>query len=88
MANLKSSKKRIELSRRQALRNRSRKSELKTYGKKFEQAIEDKNVDLAKELLQLLDKKLKRASLNNVIHENAASRRLSKYQRQLNEIMA
>lgn len=88
MANIKSSKKRIELSRSQALRNKSRKSELKTYTKKFEEAIADKNVEDAEALIKVLDKKLKRASLRGVIHENAASRRLSRYQKELNAIRA
>lgn len=88
MANLKSSKKRIELSRRQAGRNKSRKSELKTYAKKFDEAVENKDAEKAEELLRILDKKLKRASLRGVIHENAASRQLSKYQKKLNKINA
>ena len=88
MANIKSSKKRIELSRRQHDRNSSRKSGLRTYTGRFNEAIEENNVEEAEKLLKVLDKKLKKATLKGVIHENAASRRLSRFQRKLNEVKA
>ncbi|NLW53014.1 MAG: 30S ribosomal protein S20 [Tissierellia bacterium] len=88
MANIKSAIKRIEVAKRQTLHNKSRKSEIKTYIKKFETALENNNLDEARELLKLIDKKLKRASLANVIHPNAASRRTSQLQKKLNKATA
>ncbi|MDO4778163.1 MAG: 30S ribosomal protein S20 [Tissierellia bacterium] len=85
MANIKSAIKRIEVAKRQTLKNKSVKSEIKTYIKKFDLAVESNNFDEAKELLKLIDKKLKRASLDNVIHTNAASRKTSQLQRKLNK---
>ena len=88
MANIKSAIKRIDVTKRQTLKNRSKKSELKTLTKKFDVAIEENRLDDASELLKLLDKKLKKAATQNVIHDNAASRKLSKLSIKLNNARA
>lgn len=85
LANIKSAVKRIRVSERKAAVNKIRKSEIKTYIKKFDTALEEGNVDEARELLKIIDKKLKRAAHKNVIHKNAASRKLSKLTKKLNE---
>jgi len=85
LANIKSAEKRIRTTKKKTSINRSRKSEIKTYIKKFDAALEEGNVDEARELLKIIDKKLKRAAHKNVIHKNAASRKLSKLTRKLNE---
>ena len=84
MANIKSAIKRIEVTKRQTLENKSRKSEIKTYIKKFEKAITDENFDEAKKLLRLIDKKLKKATAKNIIHKNTASRQVSRLAKKLN----
>lgn len=84
MANIKSAKKRIEVSNRNRLRNKSKKSEIKTYIKKFDAALESNTPEQAQELLKLIDKKLKRASLSSAISKNAASRKVSRLQKRLN----
>lgn len=88
MANIKSAIKRIDVTRRQTLKNKSKKSELKTLTKKFDLAIEENRLDDASELLKLLDKKLKKAATHSVIHDNAASRKLSKLSVKLNNARA
>lgn len=88
MANIKSAVKRIDITKRQTLKNKSTKSEIKTYIKKFDLAIEENNLDEAKELLKLIDKRLKKASLANVLHSNAASRKTSQLQKKLNQANA
>ncbi len=88
MANIKSAIKRIDVTKRQTLKNKSKKSELKTLTKKFDLAIEENRLDDASELLKLLDKKLKKAAAKSVIHDNAASRKLSKLTVKLNEARA
>lgn len=88
MANIKSAIKRIDVTKKQTLRNKSRKSEIKTYIKSFEKAVEENNLETARELLKVIDKKLKRASLANIIHSNAASRKTSQLQKKLNQISA
>ncbi|MDY3052339.1 MAG: 30S ribosomal protein S20 [Ndongobacter sp.] len=84
MANIKSAKKRIEVSNRNRLRNKSKKSEIKTYIKKFDAALESNTPEQAQELLKLIDKKLKRASLSSAISKNAAARKVSRLQKRLN----
>lgn len=84
MANIKSAKKRIEVANRNRLANRSKKTEIKTYIKKFDQAIEANSPEEAQELLKVIDKKLKRASLSSAVSKNAASRKISQLQKKLN----
>ncbi len=88
MANIKSAIKRIDVTKKQTLRNKSAKSEIKTQIKNFEKAIEENNLESARELLKVIDKKLKRASLANIIHTNAASRKTSQLQKKLNKANA
>lgn len=88
MANIKSAIKRIDVTKRQTLHNKSRKNEIKTYIKKFDLLVEENKIDEAKELLRLIDKKLKKASSTNLIHANAASRKTSQLQRKLNKVNA
>ncbi|EGY79575.1 30S ribosomal protein S20 [Peptoniphilus indolicus ATCC 29427] len=78
MANIKSAIKRIDVAKRNAARNKSVKTEIKNYIKKFESAINSGKVEEARELLKLTDKKLKRAVSKNVFHKNNASRKISK----------
>ncbi|WP_311531360.1 30S ribosomal protein S20 [uncultured Anaerococcus sp.] len=84
MANIKSSQKRIEVAKRNTLRNKSRKSAIKTYIKKFEAAIEANELDQARELLKLVDKKLKQAESKNVIHKNRVASVTSRLAKKLN----
>lgn len=83
-ANIKSAKKRIQTTKKKTALNRSRKSEIKTYIKRFDLAIEEGNVEEAQELLKIIDKKLKRAAHKNVVHKNAASRKISSLTKKLN----
>jgi small subunit ribosomal protein S20 len=85
LANIKSAEKRIRTTKKRTALNKSRKSEIKTYIKKFDLAIENGNLDEAKELLKIIDKKLKKASHKNVLHKNAASRRVSVLTKRLNK---
>ena len=84
MENIKSSQKRIEVAKRNTLRNKSRKSAIKTYIKKFEAAIEANELDQARELLKLVDKKLKQAESKNVIHKNRVASVTSRLAKKLN----
>ncbi len=87
MANIKSAEKRILTTAKKTAINKKKKSELKTYMRKFDVAIENGNVEEAQTLLKAIDKKLKRAALNNLIHKNNASRKVSKLRKKLNNAM-
>lgn len=87
MANIKSAKKRIGITQRKTEVNKMRKTEIKTYIKKFNEAIENNNFEEASKLLKVVDKKLKRAIHKNTIHKNTASRKISQLTRKLNKAM-
>ncbi|QJC33560.1 30S ribosomal protein S20 [Enterobacteriaceae endosymbiont of Donacia provostii] len=78
MANIKSSKKRILKSEKKRKNNIKYRSMLKTYIKKVNNAILEKNITLSKKtfikMQSLIDKQVKK----NLIHKNKASRYKSK----------
>ena len=85
MANIKSAQKRIETSRRDASKNKSKKSEIKTYIKKFDEAIEAGNVDQAREIFKHVDKRMKQAEAKNIMHKNKVAKTTSRLQRAINK---
>ena len=86
MANIKSAKKRTLVIKKKTGINKSKKSEIKTYIKKFESAIEESNVEKAQEYLNIIQEKMYRASAKGTIHKNTASRKVSRLSRRLNSI--
>lgn len=76
------------IAERNRMRNRSKKSEIKTYIKKFDAAIEANSPQDASELLKTIDRKLKRASFGSTISKNAANRKISRLQKRLNALSA
>lgn len=87
MANIKSAQKRIKVTANKTATNKSIKSEIKTYIKRFETAVENNNFDEAKGLLSVVDKKLKRAAQKNIVHKNTASRKVSRLTKKMNKAM-
>lgn len=88
MANIKSAIKRIDITKRQTAINKSRKSEIKTYIKKFDKAIEEGKIEEAEALFRTVDKRLKQAQAKNIIHKNAVARTSSKLAKKLNAARA
>lgn len=84
MANIKSAAKRILVTEKKTALNKSRKTEIKTYIKKFENAVSKGELDEAKVLLKTIDKKLKRAAHKNVLHKNSVARKVSRLTKKLN----
>ncbi|MDY3118864.1 MAG: 30S ribosomal protein S20 [Peptoniphilus sp.] len=84
MANIKSAIKRIGTTKKETLRNKSVRTGIKTSVRKFEEALDKGNVDEARDLLRAVDKKLKKAASKNVIHKNAAARRMSRLTKKFN----
>ena len=78
MAHSKSSKKRVFIGERNAARNKSIKSRVKTFVKKVLSAVEAKNVDEAKAALQVAYKELDKAVTKGVLKKNTASRQKSR----------
>ena len=85
MANIKSAQKRIKVIAKKTLRNKMIKSQLKTAMKKFEDALNTGNLEEAKTLLKLVEKKLHQAAAKNVIHKSKASRKVSRLAQRINK---
>ena len=86
MANIKSAKKRILIINKKTEANKSRKSEIKTYIKKFETALNEGNFEKAQEYLKVCEKKLYQAAAKNTIHKNAAARKVSRLTKKFNKV--
>lgn len=84
VANIKSAEKRILVTKTKTETNRMRKSEIRTYIKRFDEAIKNNELDKANELLKIIDKKLKKAVVKNTIQKNTASRKVSRLTKRLN----
>ena len=86
MPNIKSAKKRVRVIEKKTLRNSMIKSAYKTTIKKFEKAIEDKNIDEAKALFIEATKKIDQACSKGVIVKNTAARKKSALSKKLNAV--
>jgi len=85
LANIKSAEKRILITEKRTALNKSKKTEIKTYIKKFDNAVATGNLVEAKVLLNVIDKKLKRAAQKNIVHKNAVARKVSRLNKKLNK---
>lgn len=86
MANIKSAIKRIQVTERQALRNKSIKSAVKTQIKKVITAIENKDVAAAQTELKAAIKKISMAASKGIYHKNTAGRKVSRLTKLVNEL--
>lgn len=77
MPNIKSAKKRAKQSEKRHACNVARKSAIKTAVRKVLDAIEEKNVEQAKELLKDVQAQFARAKSKGVFHRNTAARKVS-----------
>lgn len=78
MANIKSAVKRHKQNLKRRARNRARKSRVKTNIKAVRLALQENNIEKAKELIPLVMKELHKSSSKGVLHKNNASRRISR----------
>lgn len=88
MPNIKSQIKRLRQAEKRRLRNKSIKSEVKTYIKKFEASLSAGNIEEAEKLFKLAQKKIDKAASKGVFHKNTASRKVAKLARKLAEAKA
>ena len=85
MANIKSSAKRVLVSRAEAARNKADKSELKTTIKKFNAAAEG-NQENTEAAYKAAVKAVDRAVSKGLIHKNNAARKKSKMAAKMNAL--
>ena len=83
MANTKSAIKREKKIKLRTMRNKAKRSELKTVIRRYNEAL-TANSDNKEELLKLAIKKLDKAASKNLIHKNKASRKKSQLMKALN----
>jgi small subunit ribosomal protein S20 len=86
MANIKSQKKRILISAKENARNTSKRSAIKTAVKKYESAIEAKDIEKATALLPALESTIDAAKSDGILHINAAARKKARFAKMLNSI--
>jgi small subunit ribosomal protein S20 len=86
MANTKSAKKAARQALRRTVVNKSRRSEMRTYVRKVEEAIAAKDANAAAEALSKAEPILSRAAQKGIIHKNAASRKVSRLTKRVQAI--
>ena len=78
MANTPSAKKRIRNTLRKTDINKSRRSRIKTFVKKVEDAIESKDAKSAMDSLKAAQPEIMRGVTKGIFHKNTASRKISR----------
>lgn len=78
MANHKSAEKRARQTERRTAVNKARRSRIRTFLRKVEEAIASGNQDAAAEALKVAQPELMRGVTKGVYHKNTASRKISR----------
>lgn len=78
MANTSSAKKAVRKIERRAAVNRSRRSQMRTYVRKVEEAIASGDHGEAQTALKAAEPMIMRAAQKGIIHKNTASRKVSR----------
>ncbi len=78
MPNIKQQEKRMRQAEKARMRNRARKTEVKTYVKKFETSLAEGDKDASLEALRKAISLLDRAAADRIIHKNNAAHRKSR----------
>ncbi len=84
--NIKSAKKRVELTKVANARNKAGKSLLKTNLKKFDAAYEDGNREMASAAYTVAVKTIDQAVKKGLLHKNTAARKKSSMTLKLNQL--
>ncbi len=86
MANIKSAKKRVLVTKTKTERNKSIKSRVKTYVKKVDAAIEKGDKEVAQAALLAATSEIDKAQRKGVYHKNTASRKVSRLAQAVNKM--
>ena len=86
MPNIKSAKKRVELSKVAYEKNKTDKSEMKTAIKKFDAAVSGGDKTAAQAAYKLAVKKVDQAVIKGLLHKNNAARKKSSMTLKLNTL--
>ena len=85
MANTKQQEKRIRQAEKARIRNKSRKTEVKTYIKRFGAALDEGNREQSEQYMSQAVKALDKAASEGVIHKNNAANRKSSIAQRFNK---
>ncbi len=77
MPHTKSAKKYLRKSQERRLRNKIRKTQIRTFLRKLREAVQAGNAEEARKLLPVVHQKIDKACKHNVLHRNTAARRKS-----------
>ena len=86
MPNIKSQVKRVKTNGKRRQFNASYKASMRTAIKNVEVAIENKNVEAAKEAYNTANKKLDKAVAKGICHKNFAARQKSRLSKKINAL--
>jgi small subunit ribosomal protein S20 len=86
MANTPSAKKAVRKIERRTKINKSRRSQMRTYVRKVEEALASGNREAAQAALHAAEPLLMRAAQKGIVHKNTASRKVSRLTRRLNTL--
>jgi len=78
MANSAQAKKRARQTERRTEVNKARRSRIKTYVRKVEEALESENQEVAKGALAAAEPELMRGVSKGIVHRNTAARKISR----------
>lgn len=82
---IKSAKKRVKITEKRTLINRSNKSALRTAIKRFEKAVSEGNLDVAKAELLKAESTIDKSVKKGIIHKNNAARKKSRLHKLYND---
>ena len=88
MANSPSSKKRALQAERRAEMNKARRSRMRTFIRKVEEAIASGDADAAETALRAAQPEIMRSVSKGVVHKNTASRKISRLAGRVNALDA
>jgi small subunit ribosomal protein S20 len=88
MANTSSAKKATRVAARRAVINQARRARLRTFVRSVEEAIDKGDRQAAETALQKAQPEIVRAANKNVMHRNAASRKIARLAPRIKAIMA
>ena len=86
MANIKSAKKRVQVTAIRTERNKAIRSEVKTYIKKVEKAVADGDKAAAESVLKEAISVIESAASKGVYHDNNAGRKVSRITKLVNNM--
>jgi small subunit ribosomal protein S20 len=88
MAHSVSAWKRVRQNEKARLKNKGVRSEIKTFEKKVESAVESKDTALARQYFHLATKKLDKSAKVGIYHKNTVARKKSHLAKLLNKLAA